>query len=110
MVSQLTIYVLKLTSDHSAHRESIINRYKTQYKLFLAHRTDSDFKRKQIDRIYPANKIADKDVDKVYNGFLNSLKGVADYAGILYREIDLDRRRNNGRGDKVFHWESAERQ
>ena len=100
----------ELTSDHSAHREGIINRYKTQYKLFLAHRNDSDFKREQIDRIYPANKIADKDVDKVYNGFLNSLKGVADYAGILYREIALDRRGNNGRGDKVFHWESAERQ
>ena len=46
----------------------------------------------------------------MYNGFLNSLKGVADYAGILYREIALDRRGNNGRGDKVFHWESAERQ
>ena len=100
----------ELTSDYSAHREGIINRYKSQYKLFLARINDSDFKREQIDRIYPANKIADKDVDKVYNGFLNSLKGVADYAGILYREIAFDRRRNNGRGDKVFHWESAERQ
>ena len=100
----------ELTSDHSAHRESIINRYKSQYKLFLAHINDSDFKREQIDRICPNDNIADKDVDGLYNKMVHDLKEATDYAGIIYREIALDRRGNNGQGNRVHDWRTAERQ
>ncbi|MBQ7498241.1 MAG: hypothetical protein IJU00_10505 [Selenomonas sp.] len=54
--------------------------------------------------------MSDEQISGIYNKMVADMKEVVDYAGVLYREIAIDRQRNNGRSVRVMSWADAERQ
>ena len=108
--AKLDDILAELTSEHSAHRQDLFHRVRSQIQDLKAHLKDDDVKRRRISTVGrkdPSNW-SKETVDTVYNQMISELEGVLDYGGVLYREIALDRRRNKGVGGAVVSWQSAE--
>ena len=102
--------VLKeLVSENSRHRAKLIGNYRASYRDLLNHVNDEPYKLQLVKQRTHNDNISQSVANATYDKMLSCLKEAVDYAGVIYREVALDRRGNHGHGDRLHDWVSAER-
>ena len=99
----------ELVSENSSHRAVNLGRLKAKLRDLRNRINDKAAQRDLISKIYHTNNLSDKQVERIFSKMISDMKEVVDYAGVLYREIAIDRRTNNGRRNRVRDFHSAER-
>lgn len=100
----------ELVSENSSHRAGNLGRLKAKLRDLRNRINDKAAQRDLISKIYHTNNLSDKQVEWIFAKMISDMKEVVDYAGVLYREIAIDRQTNNGRRNRVRDFYSAERQ
>lgn len=107
----------ELASEHSSHRERLIGGYRATARDFEARKGDREHRQAVVEAHWPEaktwNENREAKIAEAYNLFTDQIKEVVDYAGVLYREIVIDRARasrDSGSGIQLRSWRDAERQ
>lgn len=106
----------ELQSEHSAHRMEILGGYKATADYLKNMKGDKEYREliaqkycSKYDEWKPSEREAK--LDEFYETTLEQMKEVVDYAGLIYREIAIDRARaarSKERGLRVTSWRDAE--
>ena len=107
----------ELASEHSSHREKLLGGYRATARDFEVRKDDKEHRQTVVEAHWPGAKTwtenREAKIKEAYDLFTSQIKEVVDYAGVLYREIVIDRERasrNPERGVQLHSWRDAERQ
>ena len=103
----------ELTSDNSSHKYNLFSRTRAQLQDLKNHiNDDTETKRRRILNLSKKDPAewSKQVVDETYQKMIDELQEVLNYGRVLYNEIALDRRRNQGMGGTILSWQSAEAQ
>ena len=107
----------ELASEHSSHREKLLGGYRATARDFEARKDDKEHRQTVVGAHWPEAKTwtenREAKIKEAYDLFASQIKEVVDYAGVLYREIVIDRERasrNPEGGIQLHSWRDAERQ
>lgn len=107
----------ELTSENPTVRDHILARLNALDQTLNHMKTErsQEEKREFVDshlaeRFKKPEGLTDEEVNKLYESFQRTAKELKDYAGILFREISLNRRDHGGELAGMASWRDAENQ
>jgi hypothetical protein len=96
----------ELAEESSRSREVALKNFQTYYNQFASPKVN---KRNLVERIR-GQRVANQDiVEKDFAKLKSLVKEMLDYAGFIYKEASLDKRRNRADVVGLHFWQEAER-